>query len=300
MGNLTLAIMAAGMGSRYGGSKQIDKFGANGEILMEYSIYDAVRAGFDRVVVILKEEMLDTFKEIAGDKIAQKVKIDYVFQRMSDVPAWFTIPDGRVKPWGTGQAASALDGVVNEPFCIINADDFYGAESYKLIADFLSSAKQGTPYQCCMAGYGVENTLSENGTVTRGVCDVNGTKLVKLVERFKILRRDDGIIIDEDSGIEIPEKTSVSMNMFGFQAPVIGLLKDRFSAWLKANEDLLKGEYLLPTEVCNMVSDNLLTVDVLPTSAKWNGVTYQEDKAPLVERIKELTATGVYPKNLWG
>lgn len=298
MSGLTLAIMAAGMGSRYGGSKQVERFGENGEILMEYGIYDAIKAGFDRVVIILKEEKLDDFKQVAGDRLEKNVNLDYTFQRLSDVPWWFKIPDERLKPWGTAQAAATLDGVVDEPFCIINADDFYGAESYKLVADHLKNAPKDTPYRCCMAGYRVENTLSENGTVTRGVCEVMGSKLTRLVERFKILRRDDGTIIDEDSNTIIPEGTSVSMNMFGFQPAIPALLKERFDKWIKEN-DTLKGEYLLPAEVNEMVKDGTIAMDVLPTAAKWYGVTYHEDKAPLVEKIREMIASGVYPKSLW-
>jgi len=296
--DLTLAVMAAGVGSRYGGLKQIDRFGQSGEILMEYGIYDALNAGFDRVAVILKDENYKDFLEVAGDRLAKQIKIDYAFQRNTDVPDWFRMPQGRVKPWGTAQAIAALDGIVEGPFCVINADDFYGAQSYLLVADFLKNAPHDAPYQCCMAGYDVANTLSENGTVTRGVCDVSGTRLTRLVERYKIARRADATIFDEASGEEIPEKTSVSMNMFGFQKQIPALLKERFGSWLSTG-DLIKGEYLLPSEVSQMVQEDLISVTVIPTTAQWYGVTYQEDKAPLVAEIKAMISAGVYPASLW-
>lgn len=300
--NLTLVVMAAGMGSRFGGLKQIEPFGLHGEILMEYGIFDALKAGFNKAVFIIKEEMLDQFKAIIGNRIAKVIDVNYVFQKLDDVPDGYAVPTGRTKPWGTAQAVASVRGVVDEPFIVINADDFYGAESFQVAADFLRGQPQDQrPYRCCMLGYRVENTLSKNGAVTRGVCQTDAAgQLVQIVERYKLCRHDNGVIYDDDTGITVPDGTPVSMNMFGFHKAVPALLSERFGRFLKDNTDPLKGEFLLPTEVSAMFGDGLLTVDVLPTTAKWYGVTYREDAQPLRNVLAQLRQQGVYPYNLWG
>ncbi|GHV04684.1 nucleotidyltransferase [Clostridia bacterium] len=286
----TLVVMAAGMGSRYGGLKQMDPFGGN--LIMEYAVYDAINAGFGKVVFIIKPEMLEDFKQVAGDKIARRVPVSYVFQSLGDLPEGFTVPDGRVKPWGTGHAVSLIAGVVNEPFCVINADDFYGAEPFKSVAEFLT----GGTDQSCMAGYRVENTLSESGGVTRGVCGVTDGKLTSVTERMKILRGTDGAIRDTDSGVDIPEGTFVSMNLFGFPQRILPRLKAQFVEFLKRGDAV---EFLLPRAIDEMIREGFTSVSVLPTSARWFGVTYREDREPLRLALEGMTKRGLYPELLF-
>ncbi|MDR3309910.1 MAG: nucleotidyltransferase [Oscillospiraceae bacterium] len=297
---ITLAVMAAGIGSRFGGLKQIEPFGLNGELLVEYGIYDAVRAGFARVVFILKPEIERDFRRIAGDRLSSRIEVAYAIQRQDDLPPGFAVHSGRQKPWGTAHAVAALRGVVNEPFCVVNADDFYGAESYRLMADFLKTQGGGSPLACAMPGYLIDNTLSENGTVTRGVCQTgSGGMLTRITERYKLRRGADGVIRDETSGEAIADGTAVSMNMFAFHRTIPELLNSRFADWLRTSEDTVNGEYLLPTEVGKLMNDGVISVRVAPTTAAWYGVTYKTDAEPLRAKLAEMRREGKYPDKLW-
>ena len=297
MANPVLVVMAAGMGSRSGGLKQIDPVGPNGQIIMNYSIYDAWKAGFRRVVFIIKEELLDAFRERIGNAAEALMQVDYVFQSPDKLPEGCTMPEGRIKPLGTGHAVYCIRGVVNEPFAVINADDFYGAEAFQCMYDYLKDAKDDDKYRYCMVGYRVENTLTENGTVSRGICeaDENGY-LTDIVERTAISRGADGVISDPEAG-EIAEGTLVSMNMWGFTPSFL----DELDAGLKTfiqNElpnNPMKGEYYLPFAVDSLIQAGRATAQVLQTAAQWYGVTYQEDKPVVVEALRRMTEAGLYP-----
>ena len=302
--NTTLVIMAAGMGSRYGGLKQIDPVGPNGEIIMEYSIYDAIRAGFSKVVFIIKKEIEDTFREVIGKKIEGIIDVEYVYQKVDNLPQGFSVPDGRVKPWGTGHAVLSAKGAVNTPFAVINADDFYGAETYKLLNGFLTSNQDtGSKYKYCMVGFVIENTLTENGHVARGVCNVDSQgNLIDIHERTKIVKfgNETKYTEDETNWIKIPEKSIVSMNTWGFNPSILQELEERFPEFLINNKDnLLKAEYFLPTVVDNLIKEGKADVKVLSTSDKWYGVTYQEDKPVVKKSISDMVAEHKYPGRLW-
>lgn len=291
--------MAAGMGSRYGGSKQTDSFGKNGEFIVDYSIYDAKNAGFDKVIFIIKEENYKVFHESVGSRV-KGVKVEYAFQDLHDVPDGFTVPTGREKPWGTGHAVYAARKLLKDNFAVINADDFYGCESYSLLYGQLKNAKAG---EWCMAGYYLENTVTEHGTVSRGVCLTDGEGyLTDVTERTKIGRTDDGKIayFDDGTPCELSPDTTVSMNCWGFTPDFVPVLADGFAAFLAEKHDNpLKCEYYLPTAVKEAMNKNLCRVKVLKTPGKWFGVTYKEDKAAVVNAIAQLTAVGKYPENLW-
>ena len=293
----TVFILAAGMGGRYGGLKQIDPVGPNGQIIMNYSIYDAWKAGFRRVVFIIKEELLDAFRERIGNAAEALMQVDYVFQSPDKLPEGCTMPEGRIKPLGTGHAVYCIRGVVNEPFAVINADDFYGAEAFQCMYDYLKDAKDDDKYRYCMVGYRVENTLTENGTVSRGICEADEDGfLTDIVERTAISRGADGVISDPEAG-EIAEGTLVSMNMWGFTPSFL----DELDAGLKAfmqNElpnNPMKGEYYLPFAVDSLIQAGRATAQVLQTAAQWYGVTYQEDKPVVVEALRRMTEDGLYP-----
>ncbi len=297
MANPTLVVMAAGMGSRYGGLKQIDPVGPNGQIIMNYSIYDAWKAGFRRVVFIIKEELLDAFHERIGNAAEKLMQVDYVFQSPSSLPEGCTMPEGRVKPLGTGHAVYCLRGTVNEPFAVINADDFYGAEAFRCMFDYLKDAQDDDKYRYCMVGYRVENTLTENGTVARGICqaDADGY-LTDIVERTAISRGADGVISDPEAG-EIPEGTLVSMNMWGFTPSFLDELESGMKIFMQ-NElpnNPMKAEYYLPFAVDQLIQNGQATARVLQTDAQWYGVTYQEDKPVVVEALRRMTEQGLYP-----
>ena len=300
----TLVIMAAGMGSRYGGLKQIDPVGPNGEIIMEYSIYDAIKAGFSKVVFIIKKENEETFREVIGKKIESLIDVEYVYQQINNLPEGFSVPEGRVKPWGTGHAVLSAKGAVKTPFAVINADDFYGANTYKLLHDFLANSMD-TPdkYKYCMVGFILENTLTENGHVARGVCKVDEKgNLVDIQERTKIMKFGDETKYTEDdsSWIVIPKGNIVSMNTWGFNLSLFNELKEQFPAFLEQNKDnLLKAEYFLPTVVDNLIKKGKADVKVLSTTDKWYGVTYQEDKTVVKQSIRDMVLEGKYPENLW-
>ena len=301
-----LVIMAAGMGSRYGGLKQIDGMGPNGEIIIDYSLYDAKRAGFEKVICIIKHEIEDDFKAIMERGAAKHLDIEYAYQRLDDLPEGYEVPEGREKPWGTSHAIRAARDLVDGPFAVINADDYYGTEVYKTMYDYLSKAedKNGV-YDFSMMGYKLENTLTEAGTVARGVCVDKDGYLTEIEERLKIGWKDGKIAYTEDDGetwVEVPMGTTVSMNFFGFTPALMKELDDRFPAFLDRalKENPLKGEYLIPRTVGDLVSEGKATVKILPSEDKWFGVTYHEDKEAFVKAINEKIKEGVYPENLWG
>jgi dTDP-glucose pyrophosphorylase len=300
----TLVILAAGMGSRYGGLKQIDPVGPDNSIIIDYSIFDALKNGFNKVVFIIRKDIEKDFREVIGNHIEKHVDVEYVFQSLDDLPAGFTKPADRVKPWGTGQAILACKGVVNEPFVVINADDYYGKEGFRKIHTYLEELeKKDAKYDYCMAGFLLGNTLSDNGTVTRGVCktDDNGM-LVTVNETFEIVQKGDVAVgVDEDKN----EKTMklddpVSMNMWGFTPEFIDELEANFVDFLSnVKEGDIKAEYLLPDIVAKMLKENKATVKVLNSSDKWFGITYQEDKPKVKAFFKELAEKGIYPEKLW-
>ena len=297
MANPVLVVMAAGMGSRYGGLKQIDPVGPNGQIIMHYSIYDAWKAGFRRVVFIIKEELLDAFRERIGNAAEKLMQVDYVFQSPNKLPEGCTMPEGRTKPLGTGHAIYCVRGVVNEPFAVINADDFYGAQAFQCLYDYLKDAQDDDKYRYCMVGYRVENTLTENGTVSRGICeaDENGY-LADIVERTAISRDANGVISDPEAG-EIAEGTLVSMNMWGFTPSFLDELETGLRTFMtdELPKNPAKGEYYLPFAVDHLIQNGQATAKVLQTSAQWYGVTYKEDKPVVVDALRRITEAGLYP-----
>ena len=305
MSKATLVIMAAGMGSRYGGLKQIDPVGPGGEIILDYSVYDAAKAGFDRVIFVIKKEIEKDFKEIIGNKYDGVVDIDFAYQDINNLPEGFTVPEGRVKPWGTGHAVLSCKGMIDGPFAVINADDYYGRETFELIFNELTKAKnESGKYEFCMVGFRVENTLTENGTVARGVCQTSSDGyLTDIVERTKIAIRDGKIMFTEDDGeswTEIPEGTTVSMNCWGFTPVMMEELESRFAACLERNKDnMLKCEYFLPFVVDELLKEDKAVVTVLSTKEKWYGVTYKEDKEVVVNAISDKVEKGEYPPCLW-
>lgn len=293
-----LVIMAAGMGSRYGGIKQIEPVGPSGEIILDYSIFDAVEAGFNKVVFIIRRDIEEAFREAIGDRIEKRVKVEYVFQNIEDLPEGFTVPEGRTKPWGTGQAILACKDVVKEPFAVINADDYYGKEGLRAIHEYLCAPEPvKTKYNFCMAGFEIGNTLSENGTVTRGICQVENGRLTKIVETREIGRGDNCAATPEG---DVPLDQPVSMNMWGLTPDIFPELEKRFKTFLEGisgNEQ--KAEYLIPTIIGELVEEGLASVHVLKTSDKWFGVTYKEDKQLVVDSFARLVREGVYAEKLW-
>lgn len=304
--HMILVIMAAGMGSRYGGLKQLDPLGPGGEFLLDYSIYDAKAAGFDRVVFVIKEENLELFRETVGKRIENNIRVDYVFQDIRDVPEGLPVPADRVKPLGTAHAVYCCRNVVDEPFAVINSDDFYGRDAFMCLAKYLRAEGTGSgkPHRYCMAGYRLMNTLTENGTVSRGVCtaDADGY-LSTVVEHTKIGRNSEGTVVNtfEDGSVKpIPEDLVVSMNCWGFSTDIFGSLSKGFEQFAKKLADNpAKAEYYLPTAVQSEIDEGTATVKVLVTEAKWFGVTYKEDRPGVVSAINDLISQGVYPEKLW-
>lgn len=301
MSKCTLVIMAAGLGSRYGGVKQLDPVGPSGEIIMDYSVYAAKQAGFEKVVFIIRKELEKDFNEMIGNKLRKYMEVEYVFQELEDLPEGYTVPEGRVKPWGTGHAILAIKNAVKEPFLVINADDYYGEEAFVKAYNFLTTS---TPVNgkssYSMVGFQLGNTLSDHGTVTRGVCAVNDeNKLVKIEETFGI--RKEGNKIVADSGVlELEDATPVSMNMWGFSPDFLQELDFRFVRFLdNIKEGDLKAEFLLPTIVDELIKEEKSEVTVLSSKDKWFGVTNREDKPVVVESFKKLVEQGVYPVKLF-
>lgn len=299
----SLVILAAGIGSRFGGGiKQLEHMGPNGEIIMHYSIYDALAAGFDEVVFIIRKDIEADFREIIGNKMEKVCPCKYVFQELDDLPEGFSLPEGRTKPWGTGQALLACRGVVNNPFIVINADDYYGKQGFKLIHDYLVEHANDGEHNYCMAGYILDHTLSDNGGVSRGVCSADADlNLVKVNETHNINKTADGAAIPDGDGWKpLDPKSYVSMNMWGLTPAFIEVLAERFPVFLSnVKEGDIKAEYLLPTIVDNLLQEGVATVKVLPTDDHWFGVTYKEDKPAVVAAIGKLISDGVYPTPLF-
>lgn len=296
----TLFILAAGMGSRYGGLKQIDGLGPNGETIMDYSVFDAMRAGFGKVVFVIRKDFEDDFRKVVLSKYADKVPCEICFQSIDKVPDGYSYNPERTKPWGTNHAILMAKDIIKEPFAVINADDFYGKESFQVLADYLQSI-EGTTGKWCMIGYRVQNTLSENGTVSRGVCstDANGF-LTDVVERTKIEEKAGKIVFTEDNvDTEIPLNTPVSMNMWGFTPEYFSYAEEAFKAFLSNYGQELKKEFYIPTLVNDMIAAGKATCQVLDTPSKWFGVTYAEDRPQFILKINELVKNGVYPNKLF-
>lgn len=306
MEKTTLIVMAAGMGSRYGGLKQIDPVGPGGEIILDYSVFDAAEAGFDRVIFVIKHEIEEDFRKITDGRYDDKIEVEYAFQDMNDLPEGFSVPEGRVKPWGTGQAVLACRKLIDGPFAVINADDYYGKETFKIIHDELIKEKdESEKYKFCMVGFMVENTLTENGSVARGVCQKNEEGyLTDIVERTKIAINGDKIQFTEDDGeswTDIPEGTTVSMNFWGFTKGMMTELEKGFAPFLEKGikENPLKCEYFIPLVVDNLLKAGKADVKVLETTEKWYGVTYKEDKEFVTNALRKKVIDGVYPEKLW-
>jgi dTDP-glucose pyrophosphorylase len=295
----TLVILAAGMATRYGSMKQTQSFGPSGETIMEYSVYDAIEAGFERVVFIIREDFAEMFKSIVEPKLKGRIKIDYVYQKLSDFTEGRSINPERTKPWGTAHAVLCCKGKVNEPFAVINADDFYGKDSYRKAYDFLQTRCNAKTYS--VIAYQLLNTLSEHGSVSRGVISENEHhQLTGIVERLKIYRKDDAVVYEDENGTtDLRADTKVSMNFFCYAPQFIDLCEEQFQKFLDENAQSLKGEFLIPTMTDYFIKSGKGKVEVIPTGAKWFGVTYKED-APVVEAtVKHLVEKGEYPDNLW-
>ena len=301
-----LVVMAAGMGSRYGGLKQIDPVGPNGELIIDYSIFDARRAGFDTVVFVIKPELERAFRAAIGDRLSRYMKVGYAFQELKDLPAGYTVPEGREKPWGTCHAVLAARKLVDGPFAVINADDYYGPEAFQEIYDYLSAnPDEGGVYRYAMVGYRLGNTVTENGTVARGVCeeDENGF-LHQITERTRIAKDGDNARYTEDGGATwtaLAGDTVVSMNLWGFTRSFMDEAKVEFPAFLRRTlvEDPLKGEYFLPAVVADLIGGGKARVKVLRSGDRWYGVTYPQDKPVVVDALAQMTRDGRYPAPLW-
>ena len=300
-----LVVMAAGMGSRYGGMKQIDPVGPSGQVIIDYSLYDARRAGFETVIFVIKHEIEDAFKAAIGDRVSKVMKVEYAFQQLEELPAGFAVPEGRAKPWGTCHAVLAAQHLIHGPFAVINADDYYGPEAFQVIYDYLSTHQDGEVYDYCMVSYLLKNTVSENGSVARGVCEANpdGT-LAAVTERTCIETYPGGIHFTENGGDtwqDLAPDTPVSMNLWGFGQSFLEEAEARFAGWLSENlpKNPLKCEYFLPLVVSELLAEGKATVKLLHSTDKWYGVTYREDKPVVVNALAQKTADGLYPADLW-
>ena len=296
----TLFVLAAGMGSRYGGLKQIDGLGPNGETIMDYSVFDALRAGFGKIVFVIRKDFADDFKRVVLAKYEGKVPCEICFQAIENVPEGYSYNPERTKPWGTNHAVLMGKDLIKEPFAVINADDFYGKESFEVLAKFLNEVA-GKQNQYCMVGYRVCNTLSEHGSVSRGVCETDAEgNLTNVVERTSIERKENGIVYTVD-GVDyaLPENAPVSMNMWGFTPEYFGYVEEAFKTFLKERGQELKSEFYIPTLVNDLIVAGKATCRVLDTTAKWFGVTYAEDRQMVVDKIAALTEAGVYPNPLF-
>lgn len=299
---MTLLIMAAGMGSRFGGLKQVEPVGPNGEFILDYSVYDAIKAGFDKVVFIIKEENYNLFRETIGKRIEDKINVEYVFQKLEDIPSFVDVPKTRIKPWGTSHAILSAKNVIKEPFAVINADDFYGFDPYHKIKEFFDNNKNENEY--AMIGYNVKNTMSENGSVKRGICSKDDKNYLKNLVESSIEKKDDKIIAtsleDKNNKFEVTADTLVSMNFFGFHPSIFSYLEDEMIDFFKNHKnDLETCEFLIPTSVFKRIDENKIKVKVIDTDEKWHGVTYKEDKEDLVRAIDDMILKGKYPSKLW-
>lgn len=312
MKRATLVIMAAGMGSRYGGIKQLDPVGPSGEIIMDYSVYDAIEAGFNKVVFIIRKDLEEDFRAVIGDRLSRHIDVEYVFQELDDLPEGYNAPEGRTKPWGTGQAVLACRGRVTTPFCVINADDYYGKEAFVKIRDYLvggnqkkikKTSEEEEKYQFCMAGFILGNTLSDNGAVTRGICEVDEKDMLLAVqETADLIQVEDhveGRNLKSGKEVNLAIDSIVSMNMWGFTSDLLEELEAGFKGFLSEYGSELKSEYLLPELVGTLIDEGKADVKVLKTEDKWFGVTYKEDKEKVVKSFEELVDQGVYPDKLF-
>ena len=293
MSDITLLIMAAGMGSRYGGLKQLDSVGPNQETIIDYSVYDAIRAGFDKVIFVIRKEFYNEFRSLITDKYLGKIKVEFAFQELENLPADFSFPEERKKPWGTGHAILSAKDVIQEPFVAINGDDFYGLESFKVVADYYQNG--GSEFS--MVAFQLDNTLSDFGSVTRGLCTLKGNKLDTVIETGGLIMSEKGMTSDRN--IHLNGKEPVSMNVWGFTPDLFGYLESMFIQFLKEEGSALKSEYLIPSVVNNLIQTDRKSVHILHSGAKWFGVTYKEDKSYVMEEIKKLIRDGHYPKNLF-
>ncbi len=300
-----LVIMAAGMGSRYGGLKQIDPVDEQGHIIMDFSIYDARKAGFEKVVFIIKKENEQDFREAIGGRVEQYMETAYVYQDITNIPDGFAVPKGRVKPWGTAHAVLSAIQEVDGPFAVVNADDYYGKEAFQKIYDYLAAHEDDQKYRYVMVGYQLKNTLTDNGHVARGICEINEAgELVSVEERIRIEKREDGIAFTEDDGKtweSIDGEKLVSLNMWGFTRSILDEIRTGFPAFLEEGLRVnpLKCEYFLPSVVSRLLSEGKASVAVLSTGDKWYGVTYKEDKPVVEAAMRKLKEEGLYPAKLW-
>ncbi len=302
MNKPVLVIMAAGMGSRYGGLKQIDPVDAQGHIIIDFSIYDAIEAGFEKIVFVIKRANEKAFKEVIGKRIEKKIQVEYVYQELDKLPKGYEIPEGREKPYGTGHAILCCKEVIDGPFVVINADDYYGKNAYKMIYDYLVNHQDDEKYRYAMVGYALKNTLTDNGHVARGVCEIDKAGcLTDIHERTHIEKKDGGAAYTEDDGAtwhELSMESTVSMNMWGFSKSILKELESGFEKFLKEElpENPLKGEYFLPFAVDELLQQEKASVQVLSSKDKWYGVTYKEDKEMVVKAIAQLKKQGLYPE----
>lgn len=299
----TLLILAAGVGSRYGGLKQLDRIGPYGETLLDYSIYDALHAGFGKVVFIIKESLEKDFKEVFINRLKDHIEIDYVFQEIWMVPEGILIPDARQKPWGTGHAVLMAAGRIQNPFAVINSDDFYGRKAYKALTDYYRGWSPEKENDYCMVGYRLDKTLSDFGTVSRGICETGRNMFLEdVVERTSIERTPSGIVFTEVTQPPrvLRDDSVVSMNFWGFTPSFFGYLQKGFDDFIRKNQDNLKSEFYIPSVVNELIKSGTVKVKVLSCDEQWFGMTYKEDRAFVVDRIKTLIHEGVYPQKLWG
>ncbi len=305
MNKPVLVVMAAGMGSRYGGLKQMDPMDDAGHVILDFSVYDAMLAGFEKVIFIIKKENEAVFKECIGNRIAKRMQVEYAYQELTAIPEGFEVPEGRVKPFGTGHAVLSCRDKIDGPFAVINSDDYYGRHAFQMIYDCLSKPKSSDGYQYVMVGYIIENTLTENGHVARGVCKIDEAgHLVDIHERTRIEKRGNETAYTEDDGatwVTIPQGSTVSMNMWGFEQNLMEELEKRFPAFLQKNlsENPLKCEFFLPSVVQELMEEKKAVVSVLKSEDRWYGVTYKEDKETVMQAIAGFKAKGIYPEKLW-
>ncbi len=302
MNKPTVVVLAAGMGSRYGGLKQLDSVGPNGETIIDYSVYDAIRAGFGKIVFIIRRDIEQAFREAIGSRYESKIKVEYAFQELDRLPEGHAVPAGRAKPWGTGHAILMAEEFVGEPFVVINGDDFYGADAFKVAADYLSRAQDGDQADYCMVGFTLRRTLSDFGTVSRGVCRLDGANLAGVTEITAISRDGEAASypLEDGEAARLSGDEAVSMNMWGFTPSIFKHLGVMFGAFLDEQGQELKSEFYIPSVVNALIKARLARVRVLPTASAWFGVTYQEDKPYVETSIRELIAAGDYPAELWG
>lgn len=301
----TLLLLAAGMGSRYGGLKQLDGLGPNGETIMDYSIYDAIQSGFGKIVFVIRKDFEQEFRDKVLSKYEGHIPAELVFQALDDLPEGFKVPEGRVKPWGTNHAVLMAKNVIKEPFCVINCDDFYNRDCFRVMGKFLSELPEGSKNRYAMVGFRVGNTLSENGTVARGICSKDtDDNLTSVVERTEIERHGDEIQYKDEQGqwVTVGENTPVSMNVWGFTPDYFAYSEEYFKGFLSDPKNLAnpKAEFFIPLMVNKLINDGTATVKVLDTTSRWFGVTYAADRPGTVEKIQKLVSEGVYPEKLFG